>query len=220
MNSIPREGYTLHFLPEGNAGTTTHQFGGRNDIAGAWCPNCKKPLLLLLKLDSTDMRLLLDTCGMPTMPLLFCWTCNVSQSLFSYIVEPPCRITLIEYGEGGCVTDFPYVNYPAEFPRRSFVLEPVPPDEAAALEHAMKAPGDWLSLPSSLQTPRHQIGGQPLLYTDDEHVCPVCAEVMPLLGVIGDDAGTPRGIVGNPYVQTVFHLCRACRCVLVYQSCD
>ena len=54
-----------------------HVFCGPNNIPGAWCPNCDKPLLNILDLDTSDPRLELGTALPSSLPLLCCWTCNV-----------------------------------------------------------------------------------------------------------------------------------------------
>jgi len=56
-----------------------HVFCGPNEISGAWCPNCNKPLLKLLDLDTSDPRLELGSGTPLRLPLLYCWTCNICE---------------------------------------------------------------------------------------------------------------------------------------------
>jgi len=218
--SKPSQGYQLVFCTSDGAKLCRHQFGGIADASNVDCPNCCRPLLVLLVLDATDPRLEIDSTTLVKLPILLCWTCNIAQDVFSYTVDKNGKIDIVVYAEGGCVDDFPYENYPQYFPERCFYLDYLPPSERMLIAAVNKDQQLWSSLPASLQYPKHQIGGEPLMIDGGGVTCPLCGEPMPLLGVLGDASGTTVGFTGNPFVQTVFHLCRSCSCVSVFQRCD
>src|SRR5689334_3129472 len=66
-----------------------HYFCGPHDVPGAICPNCSKPLLRLLALDTCDPRLGLEYCPFPVLSLFSCLTCEISMHPFSYQLLAP-----------------------------------------------------------------------------------------------------------------------------------
>ncbi|RPI62886.1 MAG: hypothetical protein EHM48_03380 [Planctomycetaceae bacterium] len=221
MIAKPKQGYEFSFKDNLASPSIGHKFGGHNDVHGAKCPNCRKPLLLLLKLCVADPRLEMQAKGLSELPILFCWTCDLAHGNFAYTVDGHGGIEIIQYTKGKRYKDFPYPGYPLEFPERVFDLQKVPAEEARIMALYAKSLKPWRGFPRKLLIPKHQIGGTPSLFTNDDEVCPVCSATIPLLGALGDDAGTKDGFTGNPYdVQTLFHFCRTCNCVVVYQLCD
>ena len=209
-----------------------HYFCGQNYISGAWCPNCNKPLLRLLLIDASDFRLHLEIDTITKVPLLYCWTCSISQNFFSYQIIDDNRVVLISFNEGEPETDFPYNNYPVWFPGASMSLVEIPPD-AQNMIYEMNRGLIKYSLARKkypdLITARHQIGGEPLLmqrnpdYQEDKSqraICPRCSENAPFLAEVGNDCLDVRGIIGNDYVQILFHLCVKCRVIVAFNQTD
>ena len=130
MKLWAKQGYFLDVslalqpLPAG-----AHTFGGPHQIAGANCPNCDKPLLRFLSLNTSDARLKLKGAPGTELSLLYCWTCNLAQQSFVYRMTPSDGIEILSFGAGGAVTDFPYPDYPAAFALGSVAFVPVTPED-------------------------------------------------------------------------------------------
>lgn len=58
-------------------GVGPHRVGGEHALRGAWCPNCRKPLMLHVMLDCTDPALAAIGHQFPTLPLLYCSRCII-----------------------------------------------------------------------------------------------------------------------------------------------
>jgi hypothetical protein len=224
VRSRPKRGYLVT-----DRGSTrsrrAHSLFGTNDVPGGTCPNCNKPLLLLLTLDTADRRLGIRDCPMPRLPLLFCWTCNVAQSNFVYRLEADA-VQLVEFGVGGVVTDFPYPSYPTNFPQRAVKLEPLT-DLDQQMIHLINEgelePIWGRQYTPIFTTPVHQVGGEPLgsnIDFDTDRECRECGSSMRFLASIADDAGDGLAITQNAYVQTLFFLCRKCWLIMAQQICD
>jgi hypothetical protein len=198
-----------------------HYFCGPQSIAGAICPNCTKPLLCFFRIDTRDERLR-PLSGVPSLPLLFCWRCNLAQARFFYAVGSD-SVQLLKYRRGMQPSSFPYPDYPNFFEGVSAELVPIPDDVQAMIRHLNRGEIDQSQEPvRELAIPRHQLGGEPYLL--QKHwptvTCPRCIQSMPFLATIGDQATDPRGFTGNQYVQVIYHYCRTCRCIGAYQQCD
>lgn len=225
VESIPTKGYFVRFGR--NAEITLsyhHEFCGPNNLQGASCPNCDKPLLKFLSLDVADPRLELKDSPFETLPLLFCWTCNIAQDEFIYKIHTDGVIELMHYGKGGTQTKFPYGGYPAYFLGMSVTLEEIPAEDQRIIRLLNRDEIDrWECLQEhrELCVPRHQIGGEPFVVQPlTRTICPLCRKVMPLLASIGDDSGDGRSFTQNEYVQVIYKYCRNCYTVTAHQQCD
>ncbi|MDQ2801010.1 MAG: hypothetical protein M3Y13_15360 [Armatimonadota bacterium] len=70
----PAQGYFVDYARAADASPDfDHVFCGPHEVDGAWCPNCRKPLLRFLALDTRDNRLRLPNSLGPMLSLLFCW---------------------------------------------------------------------------------------------------------------------------------------------------
>ena len=125
----PEWGYWLNFCPP--ATEVQHDFCGAHDIAGASCPNCKKPLLRLLSLHAEDERLAIDPARNSVVHLLYCWICSIPFGEFSYrlgadgsveLLKVPARYQY-EFGPDG-----PYDGYTGIFPNQRVSLQPMSAD--------------------------------------------------------------------------------------------
>lgn len=216
----PDQPYLLEFVEKYSDGPCDHVFCGLPRVSDAWCPNCDKPMLCFLSLDTRDARLELGPVPFSTLSLVFCWTCNVAQDDFFYRVRDDGGIALLSYRQGGVQSDFPYANYPESFPPRKVSLRIPSRAERLAMEviNSNSIVGkEW----RSLDRPRHQVGGIPYSFHNERDMaCPRCDRQMPFLASIGDRSGTDRGFVECDFVQVLFHYCRGCRTVGVFQETD
>jgi hypothetical protein len=168
---------------------STHYFGGESYHAGAICPVCKIPLLLLADLDCIALRkteeakLFLE---LDRLPLYYCWKC-CAEKLSYRIRNNSIKIFKNEGKPQG--DDFPYVNFPEKFERRSISLIPIPYEAAKLLAVAQEIDVYWLAdsdkkiIQSELENlrpawfskscfNRHQMGG--LLHFMQGHEYVVC----------------------------------------------
>jgi hypothetical protein len=223
---VPATGYWLNFaLPPG---VHLHELCGPNAIPGADCPNCKRPLLKLAVFSAADPVVMLDPARIPSLPLLYCWTCAIPYGEFRYSIQPDGSVqilTFLDKYEDAFGTDGPYDGYTGQFPSTSFCLVPQSEEE----QHSLRArsEGTEEELPYGLDFPRHQVGGDPMIYNPQSDICPRCGKNMPTFAAIadntrgnGDAKSVSESFVDNSGVQTVFLLCRSCSVVSVYHSCD
>jgi len=224
----PEWGYWLNFSPRD--GEVVQQFCGVNDIAGADCPNCGRPLVRVMSLDGQDERLNLDPERHAVVHLLYCWTCGIPYQEFAYRMKRDGSVELlrvaprmpgVELGPEG-----PYEGYTGVFPAQRVSLEAISTEGQRKLKarHAGEAVEDH----GGLFDLHHQVGGYPVILNPQLRYCPVCDEEMPLLAAICNEAAgnDPVGVrdedtfVGNCGVQMVFNFCRKCSVVSAYHSSD
>jgi len=225
LTIISKSGYFIHLLdnilPTINFGN--HVFCGQHAIEGAICPNCQKPLLRFLSLDVSN-GFVVGKSLFSQIPLLFCWTCNIAQAIFSYEICSDNKIKIVQYQKGGVESDFPYSNYPLFFPEKRVQLIQIEPwSQKTVHEVNMKTIDEWNVLQNQpkLVKPQHQVGGEPYLVNEVQNVkCKKCNHLMPFLALIADDSGTNEGFTGNEFVQVLFHYCLKCGMMAAYQICD
>ena len=207
-----------------------HQFCGQNFFVNAICPNCKKPLLQFFVFDLADERVGIVDSSYPKIPLLFCWTCELSQSPFFYQLEDKEQITILRYNEGEAYADFPYDNYPIFFPAAFVFLSPLTKKEQQLITSVNLQETSISRM--RVQEPdlfgcRHQLGGEPfLIQRNPEYqlseplVCPLCNSIMPFFAAVADDCLLPEGFTGNVGVQVLFHICSKCYVLCAINRCD
>lgn len=222
----PTQGYLFDFR---GRDSFLHQFCGEHSIPGADCPNCRKPLLRLLSLDTRDSRLMLGRQPFPFLHLFYCWTCEIAFDFFVYRIGKSGEIEKLYFGRGPGRGDWPYPDYPVAFPPRKVHLKPLSRRHQDMLRvfnaAAMLAPvGDE----DELIDPRHQVGGEPhSILPFSRMLCQICSQPMPLLATICDNAGGPCAHAGyadhlsfthNAEIQVMFHFCRPCGVVGAYHT--
>jgi hypothetical protein len=222
----PTLGYWLNFAP--TSGAHLHELCGINLIPGAQCPNCKKPLLKVAVFSADDPVVQLDPSQIQSLPLLYCWTCAIPYGEFRYSIHPDGSVQILTYletYEGAFGPDGPYDGYKGEFSSTHFSLEPQSKEERGLLR--AHAEGIEEDLPDELEWPRHQVGGDPMIYSPQSDTCPKCGKELPTFAAIadntrgnGDAESANESFVDNSGVQTVFLLCRPCSIVSVHHSCD
>jgi hypothetical protein len=225
--SEPVRGFTL--IPA--VGTTTvvpgafrHQFCGKHDIRGAQCPNCHKPLLLILGVNAHDPRVGLDS-SWNCLPLVYCWTCERDEDVFSYQLLDDHEIEIISDFAGEPLEEFPYTDYPESFEEVSVILTELALEDQLAIQALNRGTDDlpFFRLRPWLCDPVHQIGGEPLLMQgihDFAPRCPACSNQMPHFASIGNSNMSPKGFVGSAGVQILFNVCRRCAIVSAVNRTD
>lgn len=159
--------------------------------------------------------------------LLFCWTCNVAQEPFFYRVFGNGEIEILQYGQGGVETDFPYEGYPLFFPGSEAILRSVTAEEQAILNRLNnrfemeETTSAILEQRRDLWNVRHQIGGEPFLIQGLTILnCPDYGGEMPFFASVANDCLDAKGLAGYDGVQVLYHYCRPCCVVGVYQMTD
>jgi len=224
----PSQGYWLDFK---SPGKFSHSFGGASPVPAGDCINCEKPLLHFLSLDTSDERLNLGGLPVPHLPLLYCWTCE-AQGDFVYRVDPVSGVEVLDQGMGERLEDFPYENYPEQFPGFSVDLRAISASDQRIIRRIVHSRTAHLTDDMRhLRDAKHQIGGEPFLWQPmrSDMECPVCSAEMPFLATICDNATGPdvrnnyrteMSFTRNIGVQVVYHCCRRCSVVGAYQICD
>ena len=217
----PQQGYWLSERAKKRS-AFSHTRCGENLVPGAQCPNCRKPLLCILALDSRDPRVDVSGCPLESLPLLFCWTCNVAQDRFFYQLHSG-GVSLLRYKKGGVTDDFPYCSYPDHFPQSPLDLTPVTQEDQEMIRRLNAGEDMWLTneRAEELLVPDHQVGGEPILVSGDDRLkCVVCKRISPFFASVGDNAGHNLSFTENEFVQTLFFLCRRCWVVGAVQQSD
>jgi len=205
-----------------DAGEHAHVFCGEQSLRGGRCPNCAAALLLYARFDARDARLELAELGLPELPCLFCWRCELAQAEFQYRLLADGGLEILRCAHGAVQEDFPYANYPDHFPRGGFRMVVPSREELDALARVRDG-AMWHDLPESLRhvmIPRHRFGDktpEPLTGAPD---CSICSAGTTLLAAFGDSNLDPRGFTGNDQVQVRFFFCRDCAVVAALQGCD
>lgn len=227
LRADPAQGYFADYEQFPNTSATySHRFCGPYNVEGASCPNCRKPLLRFFGLDTRDSRLSLQSNQTSTLSLLFCWTCNVAQETFFYRASGDA-IEVLQYGQGGVQVDFPYEDYPLFFPSAAIALNAITPDEQGTLNRLNRRfeTGEPISQilgqRRDLWCVRHQIGGLPFLTQELMMLeCPLCNVEMSFLASVANNCLDTRGLAGDDGVQVLYHYCRKCCVIGVYQMVD
>ncbi|MEZ6141868.1 MAG: hypothetical protein R3B84_14950 [Zavarzinella sp.] len=171
-----------------------HWAGGKPYHAGARCPNCKIPLLLLWDINCKDPRFPRNKFGkLKRLPLYFCWGC-VSEIAYQVVQEDQIEIHSSIQNEG---LSFPYDPYPEFFQRRGLQFFTGIPDEIQRIYHELIA--RWRTADDDGPVPRpsvadrkklaqffghpvvlprcffhHQLGGKPIVdnWAHEVFLCP------------------------------------------------
>lgn len=213
-------GASWHWLrPVAEARGFRHRFCGVAESASCDCTNCGVPLLHYASFDARDPRLGLRELGLALVPCAFCWRCVLAQEPLHYRLSAAGAIELVAFGRGEPVTDFPYPEYPREFPGSALELVEPTPRELSALER-IRAGGLWHDLEPDVRhliVPRHRAGIE--LPGEAPPPCTLCSRPTRAFATFGDANLDPRGFTGNETVETHFSICADCATVAVVQTC-
>ena len=237
FHTICPQSYTLREMdPACDQPEYRHYFCGPHDVPGAFCPNCQKPLLQMLAIDTQDSRLGLTYCPFPSLTLFLCMTCEILNGVFYYQIHAPYgSITLLDYKKGKLEPDeIPFYPepYPRYFPGIPVQLFLLPQEQQWYIIEGQRLAEEYTSDIYTydvekrerfaeeinafheqyfrLKIDAHQIGGFPKLTQGwNSHMCPVCNQEMTFLAAIDDTNTDPRGFVGT-VGQFLFTWCPRC----------
>jgi hypothetical protein len=138
-----KQGYALI---QDDSATGGHWFGGEPYHKGAKCPVCKIPLLLIADLSCVALRVNEPARlfhELDRLPLYYCWRCCASG--LSYRFVAPDKLEILRNDGNPQGDDFPYRNFPAEFPRKAVSVVPIPYETAKLLTLEQEVDRKWLS---------------------------------------------------------------------------
>jgi hypothetical protein len=148
---------------EGNDKSFRHLFGGPAKHKGAIPKGCKVPLHLVYTFDTADPALPLQIPGIRLLPLYYSFPYNGGAC--GYRVKSETEIEVFYMENKKVEKDFPYADYPSQFPERSVRLASISYEEHKTLVFFLEAGEEALSeadrkmIMSDYRYPFTQLGG-------------------------------------------------------------
>lgn len=112
FSSVQNQGYFINVRNYIDNEENKNFFCGAHDIEGAFCPNCKKPLLRFMTIEVDGSVVKINKYPYKKIHFVYCWTCNLSQDIFYYQIVSDNKIEILKYKHGKEHDDFPYLDYP------------------------------------------------------------------------------------------------------------
>jgi hypothetical protein len=224
------------------AGKFLHRFGGQPAHRGTVPRGDKQPLHLLYTFDTYDPLFPIKISNARFLPLYYCFPYNTSD--IGYKVVSDTEIEILHMRTRRAMPDFPYENYPANFPEVPVSLVPVTYEEHKTLiyymaleDHFMER--DYLNeadkrFIESIGYPFTQIGGVQRMWQgvpevgcpnkkcenhNDEYSMGVFAVIwnQPVPDVYLWDV--EPDFRDNTDVQLIFQICSECHAIYVCNRC-
>lgn len=214
--SLLQKGYFLEFA-QGRIGP--HILGGSCQLDGAISPNSGRPLMQMASLDTTSKELRAIRYPLKRIPLLYGWSCAISDSWLTYRVGER-NVELIDFCTGPAYDDFPYENYPMAFGPVPVVAVRLTESQQHAIAKANRDGYEFISLDEELGklfVPHHQIGGEPYIGHKEALVrpCRNCDGQLIFVAAIGNhNMLDGRGFMGNDLAQLLYYVCDRCHLIL------
>lgn len=214
-----------------------HWFGGPPVHTGVRFRNSATPLHLVYSLDLRDPAVGVTWPLAPRLPLYYGFRFDGAQCGYRVVNEH--RITLLTE-PGRLCDDFPYANYPREFPRIRVRTSPLQYEDAKLMlfcdafsRYSLGTPECALSARDNarlqrLGHPFSQVGEPMWLMQGRPHsACPdpKCRSRYPswkmeTIAVVCDTPAPGVSLWGGNCVQVVFELCTRCGAILASNQCD
>lgn len=224
-------------VAEGADSRFTHVFGGPRKHKGTTPRGCKAPLHLLYTFDITDPAFPVKIPGIRRLPLYYSFTYNAGAC--GYRVKSDIEIEVLYMETKEVEPDFPYEDYPSEFPERRVRLHPISYNEHKTLVFSIEAGKEALSetdrklIFDRFRYPFTQLGGIHSMWQGIPSVqCPnrackysqydcfmdVFAVVwnQPHNGVFPWDTDESM----DDSIQVIFQICRKCHSIHACNRCD
>ncbi|HTB84539.1 MAG TPA: hypothetical protein VK742_12865 [Candidatus Sulfotelmatobacter sp.] len=162
---------------EGTDEQFRHIFGGPRLHSGTTPLGCDAPLHLLYVFDTEDPAFPLKVPGIRYLPLYYSFPYNAGACGYRLVSETEIEVLYMETKE--VERDFPYENYPSEFPEREVRLLPISNGQHKTLVFYLEAGEEALSdddrklILDEFQYPFTQLGGIHRMWQDVPEVrCP------------------------------------------------
>jgi hypothetical protein len=120
-----------------------HRFGGPARHQGVIPPGYELPLHLLYTFDTTDPAFPIQVPGIRYLPLYYSFPYNAGAC--GYRVKSETEIEVLYMETKQVEKDFPYANYPSEFPERRVCLAPISYEQHKTLVFYLEAEKKALS---------------------------------------------------------------------------
>jgi hypothetical protein len=168
---------TVSRVIEGTDERFRHIFGGPRRHEGTTPRGCEMPLHFLYAFDTTDPAFPLQLPGMRYLPLYYSFPYNAGACGYRVKSETEIEVLYMETKE--LERDFPYENYPSEFPERRVRLAPISYEQHKILVFYLEAGEKALSdedrrlIIEEYHYPFTQLGGIHRMWQDVPSVaCP------------------------------------------------
>ena len=214
-----------YYLKENDHTSSGHKLGGHCGLDGAISPNSGRSLLQMAQLTTDSPELLALAFPLPKLPLLYGWSCAISDGPLQYRVTSG-SVEIVEFRKGDAYDDFPYEDYPDFFPEISMHSVALTAHEQAAIDHANSNGINFSTLTDDLERilrPNHQLGGSPYVGTEIQLQCKCrsCGGIMNFVAAIGNNCvSDERGFMGNDYAQLLYFVCDTCHLISAENFCD
>lgn len=223
-------------------GSFRHRFGGTPTHRGIRPRGSSQPLHLLYTFDTKDPLVPVRVRGVRHLPLYYCFPYNAGAVGYQVVSDDEIKILYMETKQ--VEPNFPYENYPNEFPETAVSLVPISYEEHKTLVYYLACEDynlrkDYLSqadkdLLKEMSYPFAQLGGIQRMWQDIPEVpCPntkceyhkydcfmnVFAVVWnrPVPNVyLWDDHPDTRD---DLEVQIIYQICRKCQSIYVCNRC-
>jgi len=194
---------TLGYFPIFNRRESyDHSIGGTHDIENGRCPNCRKPLMLHLSLDTRDERIGLHPSKIKIVRFLYCMRCPLSWYDFQYQMTNDTSIRVLK-------------SYTEE------VGELAEWEEEVGIEIINFMAIDLIPVTSAdlaKKDVRNHIGGQPYYCQRlDDPECPGCDKPM-TFRISLTNAYREKAVFTFSTVQIAFFYCQDCSIVHAQHS--
>jgi len=154
-----------------------HVFGGPGGHKGTTPKNCEAPLHFLYSFDTTDPAFAVRIPGIRHIPLYYSFPYNAGACGYRILSEDEIEVLYMETKK--LERNFPYENYPSEFPERKVRLLPISYEHHKTLVFYLQADKDALSdddrqlILDEYHYPFTQIGGIHKMWQDIPRIrCP------------------------------------------------
>src|SRR5258708_13090043 len=128
-------GTRVEGVVEGSGKGLTHIFGGPHKHKGTTPKGCQSPLHLLYTFDTTAPAFPVQIPGVRYLPLYYSFRYNAGAC--GYRVKSQREIEILYMETKRVEPNFPYENYPAEFPKRRVRLHPISYEDHKTLVYAV-----------------------------------------------------------------------------------
>jgi hypothetical protein len=130
--------------------SSAHTLGGKCELDGATSPNSGRPLLQMAQLTMESPELLPLAFPLPKLPLLYGWSCAISDGPLHYRVTDG-SVEIVEFTKGVAYDDFPYEEYPDSFPKISMCSVALTAHEQAVIDRANSTGINFSTLTEDLE---------------------------------------------------------------------
>ena len=236
-NPIARQLLPGHFIHVDESDCADHTIGGPQQIEGAWCPNCDKPLMVHFRLATSDPCLGLKDFPVSSIPLLYCGRCALSWHDFVYRITGNQSIEIVAVNRGEVTWEDWVRDVGVDvFPQRSCRLIPIPerlqdlctklnaaedllPDEVSEFSRYTGIYADQQVGGYAYVDVFNQIGGRSFLCQRlSDPRCPICpdAKAFFLASLTNDKRQNLK--LSYDGVQIVFFFCPECLSIVAVHS--